>query len=216
LRHYKTKYKILQDELSRVRRSLEYDKLQLVNHPEIQSHLQHLERFHRAWFLKFEETLDQARTGPTWLKESRIAAVVTEHLHALDDEAYKLDAYCVMSNHVHVIFTPFLTDTSLRGNFDQTGHLEFVSEYPGLSQIMHRIKGRSARDANLILSRKGQFWEHESFDHVIRPGKLVRTVKYVLQNPVKAGLIGDWREWRWSFCRKELYDKLQLVANGSR
>jgi hypothetical protein len=141
LRHYKTKYKILQDELSRVRRSLEYDKLQLVDHPEIQSYLQHLERFHRAWFLKFEETLDQARTGPTWLKESRIAAVVTEQLHALDDEAYKLDAYCVMSNHVHVIFTPFLTDTSLRGNFDQTVIWSLLASIPGYPRLCIGLRG---------------------------------------------------------------------------
>lgn len=75
-------------------------------------------------------------------------------------------------------------------------------------KIMHRLKGRSARECNLALSRTGQFWEHESFDHVIRQGKLIATVKYVLNNPVKAGLVKDWREWRWSYCRKELYDTL--------
>jgi putative transposase len=75
---------------------------------------------------------------------------------------------------------------------------------------MHSVKGRSARECNLILSRTGSFWEHESFDHVIRPGKLQATMRYVLNNPVKAGLVKHWREWRWNYCRKELSDQLNL------
>lgn len=208
LRQYKTKNEWLQKELLRIRKSAQYDKLQLVASAEIRNWLEQIERFHREWFVKFEETLDQARNGPTWLKDDKVAAVVAKQLHELDGEAYKLDAYCVMSNHVHVVFTPLLTEASLREEFDETGHLVFVSEYPGLSEIMHRLKGRSARECNIALSRQGQFWEHESFDHVIRQGKLIATVKYVLNNPVKAGLVKDWREWRWTYCRKDLHDKL--------
>jgi len=69
---------------------------------------------------------------------------------------------------------------------------------------MHSLKARSARECKLILSRSGQFWEQESFDHVIRPGKFDATVRYVLNNPVKAGLVNDWRDWRGNYCRKEL------------
>jgi REP element-mobilizing transposase RayT len=202
MRYYKRKNAWLQTELSRLRKSAMYDKLQLV------ASLQQIERFHREWFVKFEETLDQARNGPMWLKDDKVAAMVARQIHELDGDAYKLDAYCVMSNHVHLIFAPFLNAASLHEEFDETGHLVFASEFPGLSEIMHRLKGRSARQCNLSLSRTGQFWEHESFDHVIRRGKLMRTVRYVLNNPVKAGLVKDWREWSWSYCRKELYDKL--------
>ncbi len=208
LRYYKTKNEWLQKEFSRFRKSATYDKLQLVASAEIQKRLEQIESFQREWLVKFEETLDQARSGPTWLKQDKVAAVVAKQLHDLDGEAYSLGAYCVMSNHVHVVFTPFLSEGSLREVFDETGHLVFLSEYPGLSEIMHRLKGRSARECNIVLSRTGQFWEHESFDHVVRAGKLISTVKYVLNNPVKAGLVKDWRQWRWSYCRKKLYDKL--------
>jgi REP element-mobilizing transposase RayT len=220
LRHYQTKNEWLQKELKSLYARLpagtgqtkacptEYDKLQLVDSLEIRNHLEQLERFRREWFVKLEETLDQARRWPTWLKDDRVAQVVANQIRELDGEAYDLDTYCVMSNHVHVVFTPLLTEASLREEFDETGHLAFVSKYPGLSKIMHQLKGRSAREGNVALSRTGQFWEHESFDHVIRPGKLVATVRYVLNNPVKAGLVKDWRDWRWSYCRTELYDKL--------
>ena len=199
LRQYKTKCEWLQKE---------YDKLQLVSSPELQPHLEEFESFKREWFLRFEDILDKARTGPTWMKDDNVAKVVAQQLSDLDGKAYKLGAFCVMSNHVHAVFTPFLTEASLHEQFDEAGHLMFVSEYPGLSQIMHRLKGRNARECNIALSRTGQFWEHESFDHVIRPGKLMSTVRYVLNNPVKAGLAKDWSDWRWSYCRRELYDRL--------
>lgn len=28
-----------------------------------------------------------------------------------------------------------------------------------------------------------------------------RIMTYVLNNPVKAGLVRDWQDWRWSYCR---------------
>ena len=115
-----------------------------------------------------------------------------------------------MSNHVHTV-TPLLTEASVQEEFDETGHLTFVSEYPGLSGIMHQLKGRSPRECNLVLLRRGKFWEHESFDHVVRPGKLMSTVRHVLNNPVKAGLVKNWSDGRWSDCRHELREKLQVA-----
>ena len=76
--------------------------------------------------------------------------------------------------------------------------------------IMHSLKGSSARECNLVLSRVGQFWEHESFDHVVREGNFYRTIRYVLNNPVKAGLVNHWQEWRWNYCRSELIDNFDV------
>src|SRR5262245_25130956 len=67
-------------------------------------------KFHRSWFRKFEELLDGAATGPLWLKEDRVAAIVDEALRHRDGVVYRLDAYCVMPNHVHAVFAPFLTE----------------------------------------------------------------------------------------------------------
>ena len=112
-----------------------------------------------------------------------------------------------MSNHVHAVFKPFLSETNLKENKDQDGHPVFISAFPSLARIMQSLKGRSARECNLVLSRTGRFWEHESFDHVIRRGKFDKTVGYVLNNPVKAGLAKHWRDWRWNYCREELRDR---------
>jgi putative transposase len=143
-----------------------------------------------------------------WMKDERIADVVATSLQKLDGDAYRLDAYSVMSNHVHAVFKPFLSESELQESFDPEGRPMFTSRHPSLSRIMQSLKGSSSRECNQILARTGQFWEHESFDHVVRAGKFFQTIKYVLNNPVKAGLVKEWRHWRWTYCRGELSDKL--------
>jgi len=72
-----------------------------------------------------------------------------------------------------------------------------------LPEIMRQIKGSSSRAINLILARQGTVWHNESFDHVLRADEDVRSAaEYVLQNPVRAGLVKDvddypwiWRSW---------------------
>ncbi len=64
----------------------------------------------RLWFQQYEEYLHKAAHGPLWLKDERVARFVVEDLHHWDGERYRLDAFCVMPNHVHVVLMP-LPDT---------------------------------------------------------------------------------------------------------
>jgi hypothetical protein len=67
-------------------------------------------KHHRRWFRKFEEVLDGAQTGPLWLKDVAVAAIVDEALRHRDGKVYRLDAFCVMPSNVHVVFAPYLTE----------------------------------------------------------------------------------------------------------
>ena len=173
--------------------------------------------FSRRWFRCFEDSLDEQTTGPLWLKEERIAEVVTEALHHRDSKEYRLDAYCVMANHVHVVFSPFLTETLARKLADnailrrkeqpaeaQTDSSRNNDHNVVLAAIMQSLKGFIAWKANQLLGRRGPFWQHESFDHVIRNHvEWERVVTYVLDNPVKARLVENWQDWKWSYRREE-------------
>jgi REP element-mobilizing transposase RayT len=171
--------------------------------PELAAHEERLRQFHRNWFMRFEEILHKAETGPTWLKDERVAALVADALHWRDGRVYRLDTYFIMSNHVHTVFAPHLSESSLRGMQTEAGRVIFESEDPPLDIIMHSLKSWTASQANRLLGRSGQFWEHESYDHVVRGDEeFHRIVNYVLNNPVKAGLVRDWREWRWSWKRE--------------
>jgi REP element-mobilizing transposase RayT len=86
-----------------------------------------------------------------------------------------------MPNHIHLVCTPFFTG----------------DDPVPLSEILQSLKGYTARKANLLLGRQGVFWQHESYDHVVRDSEeFARVVKYVLENPRRAGLSD-----RWIYCR---------------
>jgi len=90
-----------------------------------------------------------------------------------------------MPNHVHVVVEPI------------EGH--------GLGGIVHSWKSFSAKEANRTLGRIGPFWHKDYFDRFIRDeGHLGRTVEYVENNPVKAGLAATAADWPWSSCRLRL------------
>jgi REP element-mobilizing transposase RayT len=51
----------------------------------------------------------------------------------------------------------------------------------------------------------GTFWQHESYDHVIRNEKeFERIVTYIIENPVKAGLVEEWQQWPYTYINPEL------------
>jgi REP element-mobilizing transposase RayT len=140
----------------------------------------------RRHFAVLESWLDRATIGPTWLADARVADLVAEALRYRDGKTYRLDAYSIMPNHVHSVFMPLARN----------------NEPKPLASIMHSLKRNTARRANLVLDRSGPFWEHESFDHYIRNrAEWKRIMKYVLENPVKAGLVKNWKDWPWNYLR---------------
>ena len=61
-----------------------------------------------------------------------------------------------------------------------------------------QFKNYTARAANKVLKREGSFWAREDFDHWIRSReKFEGTVRYIANNPVKAGLTAHWSQWKW-------------------
>jgi REP-associated tyrosine transposase len=201
VRYYKARLEWLRDQLRRV-------QMMVGNACSVQQTkwLADIERLNREWFIKCEDILHRELIGPTWLREPEIADKVAENLHRHDGDTYRLDAYSIMSNHVHTVFKPLVSDGVIMEILKAP---ELASSIPALSKIMQAIKGRSARECNLILGRSGTFWEHESFDRVIRAGKFERTVRYVLNNPVKIGIVEHWKDYRWNYCRKELLERFE-------
>ena len=74
--------------------------------------------------------------------------------------------------------------------------------YPSLASIMQSLKGYTAFKCNRMLCRDGEFRAHKSYDHWIRDvDEWQRTVAYVLNNPVKAGYVKRWQDWKWNYRR---------------
>ena len=144
----------------------------------------------RRLFSKWDSALDNSNTGIRHLANPKIANLVVESLHFRDGKMYELIAYCIMPNHAHIVFTPLE---------------ESKGKYFSLSKIMHSLKRHTAHEANLILGRSGTFWQHENYDHFARDNaELERIVKYVLYNPVKANLVKEQANWKWSYCKYDM------------
>ena len=81
-------------------------------------------------------------------------------------------------------------------------HVHVVIELAGdaaLGDVLRSLKSFTARRANVCLGRTGAFWHADYFDRFIRDeGHFHRTVDYVEQNPVKAGLVERAIDWPWS------------------
>jgi putative transposase len=134
-------------------------------------------------FREFDRYLDASSSGPLWLRDSKIAALVLSALTQTETRGFCcLHALVVMPNHVHVLLEPKVE----------------------LRKITKWIKGSTGRKANQILGReRSAFWQDESFDHWIRNSAQFERVKlYIERNPVTAGLVQEPWQWLWSSAAK--------------
>jgi REP element-mobilizing transposase RayT len=95
-----------------------------------------------------------------------------------------------MPNHVHVLI-------SLHKDFS-------------LGSLLHSWKSFTANQANQLLGRSGSFWQREYYDRAIRSERQFEfTVRYIFNNPVKAGLCKEVYQWPWSGCSEEILPKIK-------
>jgi len=149
-------------------------------------------------FQKYEDFLDNAGYGPTWLKDDPVATIVQDAFHFRDGEHYDLYTYTIMNNHIHVVLRV------LKSNFNNGDNNHYQIQ---LTNIMRNFKRHTARQANLILNRRGAFWQPESFDRFVRDAnELERAIFYTIHDPIKAGLATKWEDWPYTYCKSEFIE----------
>jgi putative DNA methylase len=107
------------------------------------------------------------------------ASIVQDSLLFLDAKRYRLFSWVVMPNHVHFLASPLEGQT--------------------LASILHSLKSYTSNEVNKLLGRRGQLWMGEYFDRFVRDEDHFRNVvRYIHNNPVKAGLCDKPSDWPWS------------------
>ena len=92
-----------------------------------------------------------------------------------------IHACCVMPDHVHVVVEPMRVE---------------------LGQWVSRFKNEVQREARR-LEHPTKFWQRSFWQRRVRSERdLAVKIAYVLDNPVRAGLVGDWRDYPFS-CPKD-------------
>lgn len=139
-------------------------------------------------YAKIEDYLDRG-LGDCTLHDSRAASIVEENWLHGDGQQYRLLAWVVMPNHVHLLVEIW-----------QTPMVELIKAW----------KGYSARHVNRALERRGTLWQDKYWDRYTRDEAHYRkVVHYIENNPVKAGLVKAPEEWPFSSARfRDEYNRL--------
>jgi REP element-mobilizing transposase RayT len=126
---------------------------------------QHAE-FYRRFTSRWHDLLDEGH-GDCVLRRADLRQIVEDSLLHFEGTRHVLEAFVVMPNHVHV-----LAGIPGRGE---------------LKALCRSWKHFTARQINAALRSEGQFWQWESFDHLVRsPASLEKFREYILKNPAKA------------------------------
>lgn len=122
----------------------------------------------RELFRRLERYLDRG-LGECPLRSAESSRAVLDALRSFDPLRLRLLAASVMPNHLHTVLQTAPGET--------------------LRKIMKSIKGFTAWSVNKVLGRKGQLWQDEYFDALVTDqNRLDRVVRYIEENPLKAGL----------------------------
>jgi putative transposase len=131
-------------------------------------------------FAVMDRLLDEAKTGPTHLRQAAIAQIVVIAIHYNAEvlKHYETHAYVLMPNHVHLLITPRIP----------------------LPKLTKSLKSITAKRANQVLGLSGApFWQNESYDHLVRSAEEFNNIRrYIENNPIKAGLAINAAELLWS------------------
>ena len=134
----------------------------------------------RKIFRTLEKYLDEG-FGACPLSTPVVAAIVVEEFEALTDWQISVPHYSIMPNHWHALMVP--DEGTIRP----------------LSDIMKRLKGRTAKRIRQTIGGKGPFWQSEWFDRWVRDAEeWGRLLTYIQGNPVKAGLIAGSERHPWT------------------
>jgi REP element-mobilizing transposase RayT len=138
----------------------EKQKAFLSRHPEPWD--EEILRLYRKYVSRDMEDFLDSGCGSCVLKDANIRKEVEDALHFFDGKRYRLHAFVVMPNHVHVLFA-------------------LLSGYPQ-TKVLHSWKSFTATVINKALGRQGQLWQDESWDRLIRNENHYRNCLEYIQN----------------------------------
>jgi len=155
------------------------------------------------------EVLRDAGYGACVLREPGIAQMVQNTLLFFDGKRYRMLAWMIMPNHVHVLFQPMPGWTVAKivaswKKFTSRKICDYQKTTSGHANLQIGEATQYAIQENgdpgdEPKGKPNSVWQREYWDRFIRDEQHLRQViSYIHQNPVKAGLVATAESWRWS------------------
>ncbi|HKV95358.1 MAG TPA: transposase [Candidatus Angelobacter sp.] len=142
--------------------------------------LPHIEAFNATYFVTFR-IWKYPYLPPT------ARSIALRHCLFENGRKIELHACVIMPTHVHLLFT--------------CSENEHGDPFP-LAVVMKGINGTSARRINQLLNRRGQLWQDESFDRIMRAGEFQDKLEYIIANPISAGITQKPDQYKWLWVQK--------------
>jgi REP element-mobilizing transposase RayT len=174
------------------------EELQTLQKPDTQNDSE-WEHHKQKLLFAFVDNLLDGESPVRYLEDDRQAEIVQGAFLHFAGERYKLLAFVVMPSHHHWLFLPNeqWAIEAVKQAREKTGKQKTPREI-----ISHSIQSYTATICNRIRGATGNYWQHETFDHWARDeSEVLRIIKYIELNPVKAGLVTRAEDHLWSSAR---------------
>ena len=156
----------------------------LLENAKIANRILSIDEVNRLQYLygeHVEKYLD-AGYGSCLLRQEAAAQIVKDSLEYYNKQKYLLHAWCIMPNHLHVIF-------QLLASYRQR-------------EVLFGWKSYTAHAINKALNRSGTLWQSDCYNHIIRTEReYYNQMWYVWNNPKY--LPAEEKKWRWSCLQGE-------------
>ena len=170
-------------ELGRLKSQIKFLEQQKPDLFEIERINQEYYSVRRQYIKAYDDLLDSDRNPKIDLSKADNLEIMFRTLQFWEGQRLQNIAFTIMPNHVHWVVKLMEKDTD--------GDLIYLQD------ILQSVKRHSSNKINKAENRSGTLWQKESFDTTIRNEKhLYYAIKYTLNNPVKAGLVSNWRDWK--------------------
>jgi putative transposase len=114
-----------------------------------------------------------------FIEDTIVASAMRQFLRVANDGQFAILAYCVMPDHVHLVVAGLGDDSDLR---------RFVKM--AKQRVAHALR---------VDYQLRNVWQEGYHDWVVRSDQAIEDViRYVLDNPVRAGLVARWDEYPFS------------------
>jgi putative transposase len=129
----------------------------------------HLATFDYRGFHRYFLTLCTFERNPYFIDAKNVAIAYEQILRAAGDQHFALVAYCFMPDHLHLLIEGTREDAYMK---------EFVARAKQFSGFYFKKQ------------TKNRLWQRYGFEHVLRDDEdAPSVVRYLLENPVRAGLV---------------------------
>lgn len=154
----------------------------------------------------FAFTICSAQGEPHFRVQAIAEEVISSLMWARQTYGWLLFAYCLMPDHLHIVFrNPRPEQAQI--NAGRRGRVPV-----SVPDHIARFKSFTTKKFH-DLGHRGNLWQHSSYDTVYdNESRIVDVIRYVLENPVRAGLVDYVDDWPYA----KIVDRIdvQHLANS--